>query len=101
VAQQIHYAKGSEQAKTARRRAGAGLKELRHRAGLSQVQLAEKLGYKYYTFIAQIENGFGRVPTEGMEAWALAVGVKPGMFARELLSHYDPELYRLLFGRKK
>jgi transcriptional regulator with XRE-family HTH domain len=101
VAQQIHFAKGSEQAKTARRRAGAWLKGLRHRAGLSQVQLAEKLGYKYYTFIAQIENGFGRVPTEGMEAWALAVGVKPGMFARELLSHYDPELYRLLFGRKK
>jgi hypothetical protein len=48
-----------------------------------------------------VENGYGRVPTDGMEAWARALGVKPGTFARQLLSHYDPELYRLLFGSKK
>lgn len=101
MAQQIHFAKGSEAAKAQRREAGAWLKELRVRVGMSQVQLAERLGYKYYTFIAQVENGYGRVPTEGMEAWARALGVKPGVFARQLLSHYDPELYRLLFGRKK
>jgi transcriptional regulator with XRE-family HTH domain len=101
MGQQIHFAKGSDQAKTQRREAGAWLKELRQRAGMSQVQLAEQLGYKYYTFIAQVENGYGRVPTDGMEAWARALGVKPGTFARQLLSHYDPELYRLLFGSKK
>jgi transcriptional regulator with XRE-family HTH domain len=101
MGQQTHFAKGSEQAKTQRREAGAWLKELRQRAGMSQVQLAEQLGYKYYTFIAQVENGYGRVPTEGMEAWAKALGVKPGLFARQLLSHYDPELHRLLFRSKK
>jgi len=35
--------------------------------GLSQVQLADRLGLKYYTFISQVENGFGRVPSETME----------------------------------
>ena len=101
MGQQIHFAKGSDAAKQMRRQAGAWLKELRSRAGLSQIQLAGQLGYKYYTFIAQVENGYGRVPTDGMEAWALALGVKPADFARQLLSHYDPELHRLLFEGKK
>jgi transcriptional regulator with XRE-family HTH domain len=80
-----------------RKQAGNWLKELRGRAGLSQIELAQALGLKYYTFISQVENGFGRVPTESMEAWARALGVDPSSFARELLSHYDPELHRLLF----
>jgi len=80
-----------------RKQAGNRLKELRGRAGLSQIELAQALGLKYYTFISQVENGFGRVPTESMEAWARALGVDPSSFARELLSYYDPELHRLLF----
>jgi hypothetical protein len=44
-----------------------------------------------------VENGFGRVPTESMEAWGRALGVEPPAFARQLLSFYDPELHRLLF----
>jgi transcriptional regulator with XRE-family HTH domain len=63
--------------------------------------LAQKLGLKYYTFISQIENGFGRVPSESMEDWARALGVEPSEFARELLSYYDRELHRLLFKGKK
>ena len=59
------------------------------------------LGFKYYTFISQVENGFGRVPTESMEGWARALGVDPAAFARELLSYYDPELHRLLFEVKR
>jgi len=87
--------------KKMRREAGAWLKELRNRAGLSQIELAEILGLKYYTFISQVENGFGRVPTESMEAWARALKQDPADFARQLLTHYDPELHRLLFGRRK
>jgi hypothetical protein len=29
------------------------------------------------------------------------LGVEPSSFARELLSYYDPELYRLLFEVEK
>jgi transcriptional regulator with XRE-family HTH domain len=85
------------EAKELRRQAGAWLKELRSAAGLSQLELARRLDFKYYTFVSQIENGFGRVPTECMEAWAQALGVPPTEFARRLLSFYDPELHRLLF----
>ncbi len=83
-----------------RKDAGTWLKGLRAAAGLSQVDLAQRLGLRYYTFISQVENGFGRVPTDGMEAWARALGQQPAEFARRLLSYYEPELHRLLFEVK-
>jgi hypothetical protein len=36
-----------------------------------------------------------------MEAWALALAQDPAAFTRELLSYYDPELYRLLFKARR
>ena len=97
----MQAAKAEPQAKKLRKQAGTWLKELRGRAGLSQIELAAMLGFKYYTFISQVENGFGRVPTESLEAWARALHVEPSKFARELLGYYDPELHRLLFEVKQ
>jgi transcriptional regulator with XRE-family HTH domain len=96
----MQFAKAAPQAKQMRKQAGDWLKQLRGRAGMSQFELAERLGFKYYTFVSQVENGFGRVPTESMEAWALALGVEPPDFARHLLTFYEPELHRLLFEVK-
>jgi transcriptional regulator with XRE-family HTH domain len=97
----MQIAKAESETKRLRKQAGTWLKELRGRAGLSQIELARVLGFKYYTFISQVENGFGRVPTESLEQWGRALGVEPSEFARELLSYYDPELYRLLFEVKR
>src|SRR6266850_3820024 len=80
-----------------RKQACAWLQERRKAAGLSQIDLAARLGLKYYTFVSQVENGFGRVPTDSMEAWARALGIAPGEFARHLLTFYEPELHKLLF----
>ena len=93
-------ARAETDTKARRKQAGSRLKALRVRAGLSQIELAQALGLKYYTFISQVENGFGRVPTESLEAWAVALGVKPAELARELLAYYEPELHRLLFEVK-
>ncbi|MDB5455014.1 MAG: HipB-family transcriptional regulator [Caulobacter sp.] len=81
-----------------RRQAGRWLKATREMAGLTQAELAEKIGLRYYTFVSQVENGLGRVPIETQAAWAEAIGLDPGDFARILLRYYEPELYRLLFG---
>ena len=89
------------EARQLRKQAGDWLKQRRADAGLSQVALAELLGMKYYTFISQVENGFSRVPTEAMEAWAIQLGLEPSEFAKHLLLYYEPELHRLLFGKKK
>ena len=59
------------------------------------MELAGRLGIKYYAFISQVETGFSRVPTEKIEAWANAVGADPPLFAKQLLSFYEPELHRV------
>ena len=97
----MQFANATREAKQLRKEAGAWLQQKRKEAGLSQIQLAEKLGLKYYTFVSQVENGFGRVPSDSMEAWARALGLAPAEFARHLLSYYDPELHRLLFEEKR
>jgi len=89
------------EARQLRKQAGDWLKARRAEAGLSQVDLAARLGLKYYTFISQVENGFSRVPTETMEAWAIQLGLEPAAFAKHLLVYYEPELHRLLFGASK
>src|SRR3954467_2835552 len=90
--------KAAPEARQLRKQAGDWLKARRADAGLSQIDLAARLGLKYYTFISQVENGFSRVPTETMEAWAVALKLEPSSFARHLLVYYEPELHRLLFG---
>ena len=97
----IQFANATADAKQLRKDAGRWLQGMRKTAGLSQIQLAEKLGLKYYTFVSQVENGFGRVPSESMEAWARALGLVPAEFARHLLSYYDPQLHRLLFEEER
>ena len=97
----MRHTKDVPEAKQLRREVGSWLKELRVAAGLSQMELAGKLGLKYYTFISQVENGFGRVPIESMESWATVLGAEPSAFAKHLLSYYEPELFRLLFEVKR
>ena len=83
--------------KQQRREAGVWLKGLREAAGLTQMELATRLGIKYYAFVSQVETGFTRLPTEKIEGWARAVGADPAWFAKRLLSFYEPELHRVLY----
>lgn len=85
------------QTKVLRQQAGRWLKGAREAAGLTQAELAERVGLRYYTFVSQVESGLGRLPIETQGAWALALGLDPKTFAQTLLRYYEPELYRLLF----
>jgi DNA-binding XRE family transcriptional regulator len=89
------------EAQALRQEAGRWLKSLREQAGLSQRQLADRVGVEYYTFVSQIESGRGRVPPERYKAWAQAVDVPPATFVRELLRHYDPITFELLFSTEQ
>jgi transcriptional regulator with XRE-family HTH domain len=86
------------QIKALRQQAGRWLKRARETAGLTQAELAEKVGLRYYTFVSQVESGLGRLPIETQSAWAEALGLDPSDFAKTLLRYYEPELFRLLFG---
>ena len=98
MAAAIQFANATAEAKQLRKEAGRWLQSQRKQAGLSQIQLAEQLGLKYYTFVSQVESGIGRLPIEMQEAWAEALSLEPRDFAQRLLAWYEPALYRLLFG---
>jgi transcriptional regulator with XRE-family HTH domain len=80
-----------------RREAGRWLKECREARGLSQRQLADKVGTDYYTFISQLETGRGRIPPDKYRAWAEALGLEVREFVLTLLPFYDPVTYEILF----
>ena len=80
-----------------RKKAGLWLKSKRISAGLSQRQLAEKIGFDYYTFISQIESGRGKLPTDRYEKYAQGLGVSPKEFATTMLRFNDPQLFKMIF----
>jgi len=80
-----------------RREGGRWLKDLREQAGLSQRQLAGRVGTEHYTFISQLETGRGRIPPDRYVDWAAALGVAAKPFVQQLLRYYDPITYEILF----
>jgi len=77
--------------KLARNQSGAWLRELREKRGLSQRELARRVGAECcYTVISQLESGWGRIPPNRYLVWAEALGVEPRVFVRTLMSYYDP-----------
>ena len=89
--------KGRDDLGALRRECGSWLKEKREAAGLSQRDIAARVGIEYYTFISQIEAGRGRVPPERYEAYALGLGVDPREFTMTMLRYNEPIVYDLLF----
>jgi transcriptional regulator with XRE-family HTH domain len=80
-----------------RSKAGCWLRELREKRGLSQRELAAKVGAEYYTFVSQLETGRGRIPPDHYLVWASALEIAPREFVRSLMSFYDPVAYGILF----
>ena len=80
-----------------RGKAGQWLRELREKRGLSQRELAAKVGAEYYTFVSQLETGRGRIPPDRYLVWAHALGIDKREFVRVLMSFYDPVTYGILF----
>jgi transcriptional regulator with XRE-family HTH domain len=76
---------------------GRWLKARREAAGLTQKDLAERVGSVYNTFISQIELGVGRIAPERYQEWCEALDVEPKVFALQMIKAYEPEAYRMLF----
>lgn len=88
----------SEESREHRLALGVWLRDLREEQGLSQRDLSDALGLDYYTFISQLENGRGKIPSSRYRDWAQALGQDPKSFVRKLLMHYDPVSYDILFS---
>ncbi|MGE0723855.1 MAG: helix-turn-helix domain-containing protein [Alphaproteobacteria bacterium] len=91
------YVRSADHARRLRQDAGRWLRSLRESREMTQRDLAERVGLRYYTFISQIEGGHGRIPPDQYEAWAKALEIAPRDFAKAMLRYYDPFTFRLLF----
>ncbi len=91
------YVRSADHARQLRQEAGRWLRSRREARDMTQRDLAERVGLRYYTFISQIEGGHGRVPPDQYEAWAQALDIEARDFAKSMLRYYDPFTYRLLF----
>src|SRR5262249_30454321 len=91
--------RSSELTQKLRDQAGVWLRELRERRGLSQRELAARVGAEDYTFISQLETGRGRIPPDHYLIWAHALGIDQREFVLNLMAYYDPVTYRILFDQ--
>lgn len=87
--------KGDE-ARRLRKLAGQWLRSKRTAAGLTQKELANRVGLEYYTFVSQIEGGQGRVPSNLYPVWARTLGLDLKDFAKKMLEFYDPHTHHAL-----
>jgi transcriptional regulator with XRE-family HTH domain len=84
-----------------RKQAGLWIRGLRSDAGLTQLELAKRVGQAWYTYISQIECGSNRVPKADYDKWAAALNQDPSEFAKTCMSFYDPETYKAIFGAEQ
>ncbi len=64
--------------------AGAWLRTMREAAGLSQREVAVRIGLSYHTFVGHIEAGMGRIEPRALARWADALRVDRAEFVARL-----------------
>jgi transcriptional regulator with XRE-family HTH domain len=97
MAMQTLTAPKADDVQMLRQEAGRWLRSLREAAGLSQRELAQAVGFEYYTFISQLEGGRGRLPQGQYVAFARALNLPLRDFVKNLTRYYDPITYFALF----
>ncbi|MEO1598975.1 MAG: helix-turn-helix transcriptional regulator [Pseudomonadota bacterium] len=99
-AQKLGRPQDADPSKELRRRLGRVLKKRREERGLTQADLADALGLRYYSFVSQVENGLGRIPQDLYAPWSKAIGMDPSEFGWLVLAHLEPGLYPLITGKE-
>ena len=88
-----------ETAHSLRAEMGAYIRELRDAKGMTQAELAEAVGLRWYTNIGAIEIGRNSLPPERYMDFARALGVDPKEFGERILQTTDPWAYAMLFAK--
>lgn len=82
---------------TGKEEAGAYIRSLRLKAGLTHCKLAQRTDIGYYTKLSAIERGKMRLSPEHLGLMSSALEVETTAFAKRLLFHYEPEWFAALF----
>lgn len=89
------------EAKQRRKEVGQWLKQRRLEVEKTQREVAQDVGFDYYTMISQIETGHTRIPPEAMEKYAKSLQINDKEFVKTLMYYYDPVTWKILFGPKE
>lgn len=68
---------------------GAWLRAMREAAGLTQREVAERVGLGYHLFVDQVEAGGGRIAAATLTRWADALRVNRAEFVTRLRAFGD------------
>lgn len=90
-----NFAADREKLRQLRREGGLLLKRRRELLGLSQKQLAERVGLEPYTVVDQLEHGLGRIEPYRYQQWADALELPLRRLIAEVLRHVDPFAHEL------
>lgn len=80
-----------------RKQFGEQIQAWRKAAGLTQAQLADRVGQRYYTFISQVEIGKVRIPPQDLPRWAKALSISSADLALKHMEFNEPELFNILY----
>jgi DNA-binding XRE family transcriptional regulator len=95
-----HFAINRERLRELRCEGGALLKRRRELLGLTQKQIAERVGLEPYTIIDQLEHGVGRIEPHQYSQWAEALQVPIQRLVAEVLRHVDPCAHELFVPKQ-
>lgn len=68
------------------------IKQTRLEAGLSQLELAQSIGYKQGQFISNVERAQCSIPENRVKVTAQVLGVKPTLLTEAMLADYAMDL---------
>ena len=77
------------------------VKNYRIKAGMTQLELAHKLGYKIPQFISLIENGHSKVPLNIIADLLAILKIPETLLLDSLLSAYEKEARKYLGKKSK
>lgn len=76
------------------------LLESRHKAGLSQKDVAEAMGYTSPQFVSNIERGLVNIPVESMKKLARVLKMSPRDLVRAHIDDYAARTIATVLGSK-
>lgn len=79
---------------------GLLLKQRRELLGMSQKQIAERVGLPAYTIVDQLEHGVGRIEAHQYPEWADALQLPLRTLVAEVLRHIDPFAHELFVPKE-
>lgn len=94
-----HPLHGAAHAAKLRKKAGAYLRNLREAEGLTQIEVSEKVGFRYSQMVGQIETGRVRLPPDKYVDYANALKIDPRKMVTRLLWFYDPYTAAVIFPK--